>query len=93
MKRAQTFRKTYLPWAIYLLFAIAVVTLATGCTRTSAQQVAPPPPQVTIASVIERNVTEWDEFTGRLQAVDSVDYLHQCSKKRRCIVASRSRNR
>ena len=73
MKRAQTFRKTYLPWAIYLLFAIAVVTLATGCTRTSAQQAAPPPPQVTVASVIERNVTEWDEFTGRLQAVDSVD--------------------
>jgi multidrug efflux system membrane fusion protein len=79
MKRAQTFRKAdmnvglYLPWAIYLLFAIAVVTLATGCTRTSAQQAAPPPPQVTVASVIERDVTEWDEFTGRLQAVDSVD--------------------
>ena len=63
----------YLPWAIYLLFAIAVATLAAGCARTSAQQPAPPPPQVTVASVIERNVTEWDEFTGRLQAVDSVD--------------------
>jgi len=79
MKRAQTFRKAdltvglYLSWTIYLLFAIAVVALAAGCTRTSAQQAAPPPPQVTVASVIERNVTEWDEFTGRLQAVDSVD--------------------
>jgi len=89
MKRAQTLRKAdllahrsfsaggkvglYLPWAIYLLFGIAVVALAAGCTRTSAQQAAPPPPQVTVASVIERNVTEWDEFTGRLQAVDSVD--------------------
>src|SRR5262245_26057061 len=29
--------------------------------------------QVTVASVIERDVTEWDEFTGRLQAVDSVE--------------------
>src|SRR5688572_5646400 len=79
MKRAQTLRKAdlkvglYLPWAIYLLFGIAVVALAAGCTRTSAQQAAPPPPQVTVASVIERNVTEWDEFTGRLQSVDSVD--------------------
>jgi membrane fusion protein, multidrug efflux system len=73
MKRAQTFRNAYLPWAIYLLFAIAVVALVAGCTRTSAQQAAPPPPQVTVASVIERNVTEWDEFTGRLHAVDSVD--------------------
>jgi multidrug efflux system membrane fusion protein len=27
---------------------------------------------VTVAEVIERDVTEWDEFTGRLQAVDSV---------------------
>ena len=26
-----------------------------------------------MASVIERTVTEWDEFTGRLQAVDSVE--------------------
>jgi multidrug efflux system membrane fusion protein len=26
-----------------------------------------------VASVIEREVTEWDEFTGRLQAVDSVE--------------------
>jgi len=26
-----------------------------------------------VASVIERDVTEWDEFTGRLQAVDSVE--------------------
>jgi multidrug efflux system membrane fusion protein len=77
MKRAQTFEwtdvKVGLPWAIYLLFAVAVVAVATGCTRTSAQQAAPPPPQVTVASVIERNVTEWDEFTGRLQAVDSVE--------------------
>jgi multidrug efflux system membrane fusion protein len=73
MKRAQTFRNAYLPWAIYLLFTIAVVVLVAGCTRTAAQQAAPPPPQVTVASVIERNVTEWDEFTGRLQAVDSVD--------------------
>ena len=44
-----------------------------ACVKTSAQPAPPPPPQVTVANVIERDVTEWDEFTGRLQAVDSVE--------------------
>jgi multidrug efflux system membrane fusion protein len=77
MTRAQMFgtagRKADVNIGLYIVSAITVITLAAGCTRTSAQQAAPPPPQVTIASVIERDVTEWDEFTGRLQAVDSVE--------------------
>jgi multidrug efflux system membrane fusion protein len=34
---------------------------------------APPPPAVTVAVVPEREVTEWDEFTGRMEAVDAVE--------------------
>src|SRR5512138_3643737 len=56
-----------------LVAPIAFTTLLAACTKTSAQQGPPPPMQVTVASVIERDVTEWDEFTGRLQAVDSVE--------------------
>lgn len=56
---------------VYASFASAVI--AAGCSQTAAQQGPPPPPQVTVAQVIERGVTEWDEFTGRLQAVDSVE--------------------
>jgi multidrug efflux system membrane fusion protein len=56
-----------------LLAPLAITVLAAGCAQTSAQPAPPVPPQVTVASVIERNVTEWDEFTGRLQAVDVVD--------------------
>jgi membrane fusion protein, multidrug efflux system len=53
--------------------SILVVTLAlSGCARTAAQPGAPPPPKVTVAEVVHRDVTEWDEFTGRLEAVDSV---------------------
>jgi multidrug efflux system membrane fusion protein len=57
-----------------IVFAsIAVTLVAAGCSQTAAQQGPPPPPQVTVAQVVERDVTEWDEFTGRLQAVDSVE--------------------
>jgi membrane fusion protein, multidrug efflux system len=56
-----------------LMAPLALAAFVAACTRTSAQQPPPPPPQVAVASVIERDVTEWDEFTGRLQAVDSVE--------------------
>jgi RND family efflux transporter MFP subunit len=40
----------------------------------SSKPPAPPPPQaVTVATVPERDITEWDEFTGRLEAVDAVE--------------------
>jgi RND family efflux transporter MFP subunit len=59
------------------LIAIASLTLTTlsiGCSaNTAAQHAPPPPPEVTVAHVLSRDVTEWDEFTGRLQAVDTVD--------------------
>src|SRR2546422_11021860 len=32
----------------------------------------PPPPTVTVAAVAEHDVTDWDEFTGRLEAGDAV---------------------
>jgi RND family efflux transporter MFP subunit len=56
-----------------LMAPIALAAFVTACANTAAQQAPPPPPQVAVASVIERDVTEWDEFTGRLQAVDSVE--------------------
>jgi RND family efflux transporter MFP subunit len=56
-----------------LLAPLAFTVVLAACTKTVAQQGPPPPTQVTVANVIERDVTEWDEFTGRLQAVDSVE--------------------
>ncbi|MEL6869427.1 MAG: efflux RND transporter periplasmic adaptor subunit [Pseudomonadota bacterium] len=32
-----------------------------------------PPPDVGVAEVIVRNVTDWDEFSGRIEAVNSVE--------------------
>ncbi len=37
------------------------------------QHAAPPPPAVTVANPIEKVVTEWDEYTGRFDAVDTVE--------------------
>jgi multidrug efflux system membrane fusion protein len=42
-----------------------------ACTRVETRGI-PPAPQVTAAAALARDVTEWDEFTGRLEAVQSV---------------------
>jgi RND family efflux transporter MFP subunit len=58
-----------------LLVAAGMVSLV-GCGRNPAQaqgQAAMPPPIVTVAPVQEREVTEWSEFTGHTEAVESVE--------------------
>ena len=42
-----------------------------GCKKASVTQQAPLP--VNVVTVIEKEVNEWDEFTGRLEAVESVE--------------------
>jgi multidrug efflux system membrane fusion protein len=59
--------------------ATAVVAVCTGlltggCGKMGgAGQSAPPPPTVSVAQVLQRQVKDWDEFTGRLQAVETVE--------------------
>jgi RND family efflux transporter MFP subunit len=38
-----------------------------------AQGAAQPPPEVTVATPLVRRLTEWDEFTGRFEAVQRVE--------------------
>ena len=55
------------------LIFLTSLAFVTACSRAVAQPAdAPPPPKITVAEVVSRDVTEWDEFTGRLEAVDSV---------------------
>jgi RND family efflux transporter MFP subunit len=42
-----------------------------GCGKSGGS--AQPPPQVSVAQVLEQRVKDWDEFTGRLQAVETVE--------------------
>ena len=58
-------------WSV--LAPITILTLSVACADTSAQPAPPAPPQVTVAAALDREITEWDEFTGRLEAVDSVE--------------------
>jgi membrane fusion protein, multidrug efflux system len=59
------------PLTLFLLIA-ALVLSAAGCAQPAAQPGEPPPPKVTVAEVTLNEVTEWDEFTGRLEAVNTV---------------------
>ncbi|HEX7813736.1 efflux RND transporter periplasmic adaptor subunit [Dyella sp.] len=47
--------------------------LLNGHENPHAQAAAGGPPPVTVAQVVVRNVDDANEFTGRLQAVDSID--------------------
>ena len=52
------------------LFLGALLT-AGGCAKQDAP--AAGPPEVTVAKVISRKIKDWDEYTGRFQAVDTVE--------------------
>jgi RND family efflux transporter MFP subunit len=57
-----------------LAAATAAALLVSGCApNAAAQPKAAPLPQVTVAAAISRKVTEFDEFTGRFEAVERVE--------------------
>src|ERR1700683_3791243 len=56
----------------FIGIAGCVVGIIAGCGK-SGGPTAPPPPQVSVAQVLEKRVKDWDEFTGRLQAVETVE--------------------
>jgi RND family efflux transporter MFP subunit len=55
-----------------------MLCVLSGCDRSQPPP-APPAPAVTVTHPIESEVIEWDEYTGRLEAVDSVEVRPQVS--------------
>jgi len=65
----------YLRTSSSILAAICSIVL-TACSHSHAQSAAnaaPPPATVTVAQVLARPLHHWDELTGELQAVNTVD--------------------
>lgn len=60
-------------WQTYWL-ALICIPLLTACISESQEAVAPPPPpEVTVATPLKKMVIDWDEYTGRFQAVERVE--------------------
>ncbi|RJP68414.1 efflux RND transporter periplasmic adaptor subunit [Hydrogenophaga sp.] len=77
MSKLPTFkRRLWWPTAAVLaavtLAGIALVQEA-GVARASAPAGAPPPMPVSVATVTESDIAAWEEFSGRLEAVERVD--------------------
>jgi multidrug efflux system membrane fusion protein len=56
-----------------ILFLMTTFLLIIGCEASDEQGFQPPPPSVSVAEVISKKITEWDEFTGRLESPQSVE--------------------
>jgi multidrug efflux system membrane fusion protein len=59
------------------LAAAAAAALAAGCdqapSQASAKKTAPSLPTVSVARPVEREIVEWDEYTGRFDAKETVE--------------------
>jgi multidrug efflux system membrane fusion protein len=56
----------------HLLVLSVFCTAFSGCNKPPPPPAAPPPP-VTISKPVKKQIVEWDEYTGRTDAVESVD--------------------
>jgi membrane fusion protein, multidrug efflux system len=52
--------------------ALALATALSACSEKPPQQPAAAAPPVTVAQPVKRTVTDWDEFTGRFEAIEEV---------------------
>jgi RND family efflux transporter MFP subunit len=59
-----------------LLLSTLILTglVLAGCDgKPTAKASAPPAPPVTVSKPLQKNITEWDEYTGRFVAVERVE--------------------
>jgi multidrug efflux pump subunit AcrA (membrane-fusion protein) len=59
--------------SLWQLPLVGLVFLLTACRQQEAATPPPPLPKVTVSQPVARHVVESDTYTGRLEAVESVD--------------------
>jgi RND family efflux transporter MFP subunit len=62
-------------WFAAAVFTAVVLVQLSGCTRgeTATPTAAAPAPSVSVATVVSRQISDSDEFTGRFEAVERVE--------------------
>jgi RND family efflux transporter MFP subunit len=55
-----------------LPLVVLIAVALSACSEKPPQAAAAPPPPVAVAQPVKRTVTDWDEFTGRFDAVEEV---------------------
>ena len=70
MKSQRTTRSSA---GLRMLAVLLPLVIAAGCSSQAATEHAMPVPEVSVADVLVRDVQRWDEFTGRVAAVETVD--------------------
>lgn len=58
--------------ALGVVLALTVAVIA-GCSSEAAETGMPPAPDVSAATVLVKQISQWDDFSGRVEAVENVD--------------------
>lgn len=58
--------------ALGAVLALSVAVVA-GCSGQAAETGMAPPPDVSAAAVLVKQISQWDDFSGRVEAVENVD--------------------
>ncbi|HWK74634.1 MAG TPA: efflux RND transporter periplasmic adaptor subunit [Povalibacter sp.] len=58
---------------LFPLLAVTGAVVLSGCKSEATPATAPAATTVSVAAALQRQVTQWDDFTGRLEAVESVE--------------------
>jgi RND family efflux transporter MFP subunit len=56
-----------------LLLIAGIAPCLLACSEAQEPQAAPPPPQVTVATPVQRKIVDYDEYVGRFVAVQRVE--------------------
>ncbi|NWA45118.1 efflux RND transporter periplasmic adaptor subunit [Pseudomonas reactans] len=70
VKRGRSLRAPLL--ALQLSLVAILVTVLSACDNSAAKNGPPPPPGVSVADVVVKQINQWDDFNGRIEAVQSV---------------------